>query len=144
MGHYLALACLLEDSESAIHDTRLLEDSESTPPAAGAAAAGAAAAAAVGRIEIEVEIEMCSGVLFGRTAAQWRASPLSEYLPRAVKPTLEKTRYALGEAPRVRVTNPFQSAELRALLIWGNALAVRHLVSPALPDDLPDDLPDGL
>ncbi|KOO30774.1 hypothetical protein Ctob_011453 [Chrysochromulina tobinii] len=33
----------------------------------------------------------------------------------------------------VRVTNPFQSAELRALLIWGNALAVRHLVSPALP-----------
>jgi hypothetical protein len=73
----------------------------------------------VGRIEIEVEIEMCSGVLFGRTAAQWRAAPLSEYLPRAVKPTLEKTRYALGEAPRVRVTNPFQSA---------------------LPDDLPDDL----
>jgi hypothetical protein len=113
MGHYLALACLLEDSESAINETRLLEDSESTPPAAGAAAAGAAAAAAVGRIE------MCSGVLFGRTAAQWRASPLSEYLPRAVKPTLEKTRYALGEAPRVRVTNPFQSA---------------------LPDDLPDDL----
>jgi len=113
MGHYLALACLLEDSESVIHETRLLEDSESTPPAAGAAAAGAAAAAAVGRIE------MCSGVLFGRTAAQWRASPLSEYLPRAVKPTLEKTRYALGEAPRVRVTNPFQSA---------------------LPDDLPDDL----
>ena len=115
MGHYLALACLLEDSESAINETRLLEDSESTPPAAGAAAAaaGAAAAAAVGRIE------MCSGVLFGRTAAQWRAAPLSEYLPRAVKPTLEKTRYALGEAPRVRVTNPFQSA---------------------LPDDLPDDL----
>ena len=45
---------------------------------------------------------------------------------------------------QVRVTNPFQTAELRALLIWGNALAVRYLVSPALPDDFPDDLPDGL
>ena len=127
MGHYLALACLLEDSESAMNATHLLEDSESTPPAAGAAAAGAAAATAAERIE------MCSGVLLGRTAAQWRASPLSEYLPRAVMPKLERTRYALGEAPRVRVTNPFQSAELRALLVWGNALAVRYLVSPALP-----------
>ena len=67
---------------------------------------------------------LCSAIVLGRSSAEWERDPLTRYLPVAATVTTEKPTYQLGEAPKLRVSNPLDSP-LRALIVWGNRLAQR-------------------
>ena len=75
---------------------------------------------------------MCSTTVLGRSPAQWRARPLSSYLPLAVSPAMSESLYAQSERPSIRLRNP-TTRPLCALVLWGNRLSMRTLVSSALP-----------
>ena len=48
--------------------------------------------------------EVCTAIVLGRTAREWRNAPLTEYLPLAVAPTADRALYAIGESPVILLT----------------------------------------
>ena len=74
---------------------------------------------------------LCTAIVLGRSTTEWHRRPLHDYLPLAVAAESDRPRYALGDVPSIRLTNPL-SVPLRALMAWGNVLSHRHLVTDAL------------
>ena len=69
---------------------------------------------------------LCSAKVLGRTAAEWRRSPLVEYLQLAVSPTASQPLYSPGDSPVIELTNP--TAKLCALC-WYGAIATVAAIS---------------
>ena len=74
---------------------------------------------------------LCTAKVVGRTEAEWREHPLTEYLQRAIAPTLESKELSPGDSPAIMLHNPLASP-LRALIAWGNRLGRRVQVTGPL------------
>ena len=87
---------------------------------------------------------LCSALVVGRTAAEWEAAPLVDYLQRALSPALTRPKAGPGgggggggkggeaEMAEIALHNPLRTP-LRALAAWGNRLGRRSQVVSLSP-----------